>query len=134
MENKDYNADDASEQNLTKEKMSKKTLKVWLSKNPPATNGEYVGELFIDKDQFVAKGETDGDSKWLYHQLENIWSPQLGVPVWKKEKDKFVENDKGQYIIEKYVNHGNCSADELLEAVYDYIRSMGVLKVELIDK
>lgn len=134
MENKDYKDYDADEQNLTKEKMSKKKLKVWLSNNPPATNGEYVGEFLIENNQFVANGKTDGDSKWLYHQLENIWSPQLGVPVWKKEGDKFAEDEKGRYIIEKYVNHGNCSADELLEAVYDYIRSMGVFKVELVDK
>lgn len=129
MKNLDYN-----EGGSNPETMSSKKLKMWLPVDPPNTNGEYIGELIIENGQFVATGETKEDTQWLYQQLQQIWSPQLGVPVWKKEGDEFAVDKDGKYIIDKYVHHANCEADELLEAVFDYIRSMGVFKVELADK
>ena len=129
-----YNTGDQSEKDIGKERMSKKTLKVWLSKNPPYTDNEYIGELFIDNDQFVAKGETADDTKWLNHMLETIWETQRGVPSFRKSPDGFAHDEKGKLIIEKYLNHINATADELLESVYDYFKAFGVMKVELNDR
>lgn len=110
------------------EKKSGKTVKFWLPESREG-RGEYIGEIFIENNQFVAHGQTDEDTDWLNKKLADIWIPQRGIPIFKKEGSGFQQDSEGRYVADGYQNHGNCTPDELLESLYDYTRSMGVFKV-----
>lgn len=125
---------DSAEKDTNPEITSKKTLKMWLPKKPPYRSGGYIGEIYIDNNQFVAEGETEDDTVFLNRRIEHLWYPQLGIPVWKKKGDEFVKDSNGRFILEKYVNQGNSSPDELLEAIYNYTLSMRSFRVELVDR
>jgi len=112
------------------ENNSSKTVKFWLPQTKEG-RGEYVGEIYVENGEFVAKGVTPEDTDWLNKKLANFWIPQRGIPVFKKHGEEFEKDQDNKYVIESYRSHGNCTADELVEAVYSYTAAMGVFKVAL---
>ena len=79
-------------------------------------------------------GDSDDDTRWLYDRLAKIWVPQSGIPMFKKAGTEFLKDDEGRYIAAGHRNHGNCRADELLEAYYDYTRAFGTFRVVIEDR
>ncbi len=92
----------------------------------------YIGEFYVTGGELQVKGVDDENRDFLLQRLQNVWVPQQGLPVLKKDGDRFAEDEKGHYIVEKYVNATNASPDELVEAIYDYTRALGIFRVELI--
>jgi hypothetical protein len=115
------------------EKNSRKTVKFWLPESKEG-RGEYIGEIYVENGQFVALGKTTEDTSWLDKKLQNIWVPQRGIPIFKKNGAEFEKDANQRYKIDSYRNHGNCTADELLDGLYDYVRSMVVFKVSFEDR
>ncbi len=113
------------------ENNSSKTLKIYLSDK---SGGDLIGDIFIENGKFVTVGDENEDTVWLNQKLEHLWEPQAGIPVYKQVEGEFIRDDNGKYIHEKYANHGNCTADELLKALYDYMRAFGSFKFELKDR
>ena len=99
-----------------------------------SSEGMYLGEVYIDRGQFATEGTNQYTTAWLDKLIDRVWERQRGIPTFRKEGVGFSRGQDGRYILDKYLHHGNCSSDELLEAFYDYHRAFGVYGVEIVDK
>lgn len=111
------------------EKNSKNKVAFYLA-NKPSQEG-YIGEFYVANGELQVKAQDEEGRQFLLQRLQHVWVPQRGLPVLRKDGARFAEDEKGHYIVEKYVNATNATPDELVEAIYDYTRALGIFRVEL---
>jgi hypothetical protein len=110
---------------------STETLRIFL---PDEDGGECIGEIYIEEGLFVAVGEEADDTAWLLRKLEHTWVPQAGIPVFEQTNGTFTQGPDGRYIRLRYANHLNSTADELLRALFDYLRAFGGFRFEMSER
>lgn len=115
------------ENNMNLETSSCQKIRIWRKYGENQEKSFPIGEIWFEGDSFVVKG----NEEVLRGILTRMAMPLRGVPVLKKKKGQLAINKKGQYTIDRYINHTNAQPDELVEAVYEYLGSMGGYKVKL---